>query len=267
MRQGAYRCSICPWLQAPGLPTANSTQADISWRWQVRTTMAWYSGSPHARVQREPLRFAIQKHLGLPLFAPGQRCLYTPLTTGRRCHHALGAYSDHAFTCAQGPGVRRRNRLRDSWIALCRKAGWHVDAEQLVYIAPGETKRADFVALTPDGQRLACDIMVTASPTPWAPHGPHLHTAAAANTTPGGFMHDRSQFLPLLHDAHNHWLSAEALRLLHRLTTAKARQTAPGVNAVWHAHLDTTSIEAASALMSEAILSSWRMHATCGRML
>ena len=25
---------LCPWLQAPGLPTANSTQADISWRWQ-----------------------------------------------------------------------------------------------------------------------------------------------------------------------------------------------------------------------------------------
>ena len=105
--------------------------------------MAWYLPTPSRLLPDGPLRFALQKHLGLPLFEGGQRCGYTPLTTGRRCHHFLGHYSDHVFACAQGPGMHRHNRLRDMWIQLCRRAGWHTDAEQLVYIAPGETKRAD----------------------------------------------------------------------------------------------------------------------------
>ena len=47
----------------------------------------------------------------------------------------------------------------------------------------GETKRADFVTLTPDDQRIACDIMVTASPTPWEGHGDHLLTSAGVKAT------------------------------------------------------------------------------------
>ena len=82
------------------------------------------------------------------VFEGGQRCGYTPLTTGRRCHHPLGCYSDHVFACAQGPGMRRHNRIRDVWIQLCRRAGWHTDTEQLMYIAQGETKRADLVTLS-----------------------------------------------------------------------------------------------------------------------
>ena len=105
--------------------------------------------------------------LGLGGSDPGVRqlTLEDPSDT-RRCHRLLGNYSDHVFACAQGPGMRRHNRLRDTWIQLCRRAGWHTDAEQLVYIAPGETKRADLVTLTLEGQRLACDVMVTAAPAP-----------------------------------------------------------------------------------------------------
>ena len=122
--------------------------------------------------------------------------------TGRRCQHQLGVYSDHTFICAQCPALRTHNRLRDTWIRLCCKAGWHTDSEQPVSIGPDESKRADFVTLTPEGQRIACDVVVTASPTPWAPHGPHLGTSAAAkatryNTVPGGSMHDRANLVPL----------------------------------------------------------------------
>ena len=178
--------------------------------------MAWYIPTPSRILPGGPLRSAVQKHMGPPLFERGQRCGYTPLTTGRRCHHPLGCYSDHVFVCAQGPGMRRRNRMRDTWIHLCRRAGWHTDAEQLVYIASGETKRADLVTLAPEGQRLACDVMVTAAPAPWQPHGPHLDVSAAAKATryncaAGGFTHDRAQFFPVIHDAHNHWISPHAL--------------------------------------------------------
>ena len=95
--------------------------------------------------------------------------------------------------------------------------------------------------LSPEGQRLARDVMVTAAPAPWQSHGPHLDVSAAAkasryNCAAGGFTHDRAQFFPLIHDAHNHWISPHALRLLHRLTTAQARQTAPAAHTAWGPH-------------------------------
>ena len=155
------------------LISAPPAQPDIAWSWQIQVHMAWYTVTHQHLLQEGPLRYALQKHLDLQVFQQGQRCSYTPLTTGRRCNHQLGNHSDHCFTCAQGPGMRRHNRLRDAWIRLCRQAGWHTDSEQLVNIGPNESKRADFVTLSPDGQRSACDVMVTASPTPWDPHGPH----------------------------------------------------------------------------------------------
>ena len=254
--RGRQLRELCPWLQPPGLPSAPPGQPDISQSWQLQTHMAWYTASGPWLLQEGHLRFAIQKHVGLPVFLPGQRCGYTPLTTGRRCHHQLGLYSDHAFTCAQGPGLRRHNRLRD---------------EQLVTVAPDEGKRADFVTLTPDGQRIACDIMVTASPTPWEAHGPHLDTSAAAKATryrtvAGGLTHDRAQLVPLIHDAHNLWLSAGALRFLHRLVQAQARQTVSSSAPSWGHHHMTTALEAASSLLHAAVVAAWSMHAACGRL-
>ena len=261
---------VCPWLQPPGLPTQPGTEAEIPYKWQIRVALSWYLPTPHRLLTDGPLRFATQKHLGLPVFEGGQRCGYTPLTTGRRCHHQLGCYNDHVFACAQGPGMRRHNRLRDVWIQLCRRAGWRTDAEQLVYIAQGETKRADLVTLTPDDQRIACDVMVTAAPDPWQAHGPHLDVSAAAKATryncaAGGFTSDRAQFFPLIHDAHNHWISPHALRLLHRLTTAQARQTAPAAPTAWGIHFQHATADAAAMLIHEAVTSAWRMHAACGR--
>ena len=144
-------------------------------------------------------------------------------------------------------------------------------AEQLVAIAPDEGKRADFVTLTPDGQRIACDIMVTASPTPWEAHGPHLDTSAAAKATryrtvAGGLTHDRAQLVPRIHDAHNLWLSPGALRFLHRLVQAQARQTVPSSAPSWGHHHITTALEAASSLLHAAVLAAWSMHAACGRL-
>ena len=263
---------LCPWLEPPPLPQAGSTEPEIPYRWQIRAVLAWYLPTSRHLLTDAPFRFAIQKHLGLPIFEGGQRCAYTPLATGRRCHHALGAYSDHVFTCAQGPGLRRHNRLRDVWVRLCRQAGWHTDPEQLVYVASGETKRADFVTLSPEGQRYACDVMVTATPSPWLAHAGHLSTSAAAkasryNCQPGGFTHDNARLIPLIHDAHNHWISTHGLRLLHRLVTVQARQTAPTSPQAWNYHFLLTTAEATSDLMCEAVVSAWRMHAASGRML
>ena len=168
--------------------------------------------------------------------------------------------------------MHRHNRMRDVWVRLCWQAGWHTDPEQLVYIAAGETRRADFVTLSPQGQRYACDVMVTAAPLPWSEHGTLLGTSASANASrnncqPGGFTHDRAQLLPLIHDAHNHWMSSQALCFLHRLVTAQARQSAPEAPQAWTYHFQLTTAEAASVLMHEVVVSAWRMHAASGRML
>ena len=85
------------------------------------------------------------------------------------------------------------------------QSGWRTDAEQLVYIAQGETKRADFVTLTPEGQCIACDVMVTVSPTPFLAHDGHLQRSAAAkamryHTTTGGLTYDNARLLPLVHE-------------------------------------------------------------------
>ena len=146
-----------------------------------------------------------------------------PADYGKEVSPTFGHLQRPLLHLAQGPALRRHNRLRNVWIQLCRRAGWHTDAEQLVFVGEGETKRADFVTITPDGQRLACDVMVTASPTPWTPHGEHLYRSAGAkatryNTSAGGLTHDRARMHPLVHDAHNHWLSGEALSLFHART-------------------------------------------------
>ena len=52
---------------------------DITLSWQMQIHMAWYTATGIYLLPEGPLRFAIQKHLGLPVFLPGQRCGYTPL--------------------------------------------------------------------------------------------------------------------------------------------------------------------------------------------
>ena len=155
---------------------------------------------------------------------------------------------------------------------MCRKAGWHVHTEQLVYIAHDETKRADLVVHTTDGRRLACDVMVTASPTPWTAHGEHLYGSAAAKAsrygaTAGGLTYDRAKTLLLVHDAHNLWLCTEAVELLHEAVLAQATHNVPTAPTAWGSHLQATTADAAVDLMHAAVMSAWQMHAACGRML
>ena len=217
---------LCPWLVPPGLP--NTPEGEVTYRWMLKCQMSWYVVGPGCLfLTRAPLRLALASHMGLPVFAPGQRCHYTPITTGRRCHQQLGTHSEHVFACAHSPGMRRHNRLRDAWMQLARSAGWHAQTEQLVFIAADVCKRADIVTLALDGTKFACDVMVTASPTLCERHGPHLEKMAAAkarqyNTVSWGRCHEDATFVALVHDAQQHWLHPDALRLLHRLSRGPA---------------------------------------------
>ena len=44
----------------------------------------------HAHPGRAPLRLALTSMMGLPIFAPGQRCPYTPVATGKGRRQQLG---------------------------------------------------------------------------------------------------------------------------------------------------------------------------------
>ena len=260
----------CPWLQLTGLPV--STDADISWRWQVKVMMTWYTASPGTFLHAGPFRLAMAQHLGLPIFHPGQRCRYTPLTTGKACGQQLGSHSTHACTCAQGPSIRRHNRLRDQWVTLCRRAGWHTTAEQTVRTGETDTKRADLVALTPEGLRLAADVMITAPPVASAPHGDHLHRselakATAYHTTPWSRLPDGCTLVPLVHDGLVPWLAPSALRFLHRLAATVARQSAPDAPSAWGAHFHAVTVSLAAPLLHTACTASWQLHAACGELL
>ena len=125
------------------------------------------------------------------------------------------------------------------------------------------------VVLTPDGTKLACDVVVTAFPTPAERHGPHLEKTAAAkarqyHTVPWGKCHKEATFVPLVHNAQQLWLHPAALRLLHRLVLAIAKRTAPEAPQAWGTHFFQTGGQCAVPLLQAACLSAWQMHAACG---
>ena len=139
-----------------------------------------------------------------------------------------------------------------------------LQAVSVTNVVWGEPKRADFVTLTLEGQRLVRDVMVTASPAPWDAHGEHICTSEAAKATKyntaGGLTHDKARLLPLIHDARNHWLGRDALALLHRLVHVHARQQAPASLQAWTTHLSNTAAEAAANLLHATVLAAWGMH-------
>ena len=262
---GLQMRTVCPWLQSPGLP--HIPDADITWRWQMKVQMSWFTASPRTFLLAGPLRLALAQHLGLRIYAPGQRCRYIPLTTGRVCGKQLGTHSAHACTCAQGPSLRRHNRLRDEWIKLCRQAGWHTDPEQIIRTREDDTKRADLVALTPEGARLAADVMVRGTHTGIILLAAKTQRHPAIMRMPGP-AHQRAQLLsPLVHDALNHWLSQSALRLLYRLTVAGARRSAPEAPKSWGHHFHHVSMSLATSLLHISCVSAWHLHAACGDLL
>ena len=162
--------------------------------------------------------------------------------------------------------------MRDAWLNLCRTAGWHAQAEQLVFVSNDTCKRADLVVTAPQGIQYACDVMFTAAPNPTEAHGPHLDRMAAAkarqyHTVSWGRCHEDTVFVPLIHDALNHWMQTDTLRLLHRLVHALAQRTAPAAPKAWGAHFTQITLQAATPLMHAACLASWQMHAACGCLL
>ena len=58
--------------------------------------------------------------------------------------------------------------------------------------------------------------------------------------------HDCARFFPLIHDAHNHWISAHALRFHHCLTMARARHSAPPAPQAWGIHLQLATLHSRS---------------------
>ena len=80
-----------PWLHAPVL--TSGPDAPTLRSFQTRVAMAPYLASPYTFLSRPALRLWIASHLGLPVFAPEQRCSYVPVSSGRCCTEALGLHS------------------------------------------------------------------------------------------------------------------------------------------------------------------------------
>ena len=142
----------------------------------------------------------------------------------------------------------------------------------MIRTAEGDFKRADLVALTPDGCRIAADVMVTAPPMATAPHGDHLSRSEAAkatryHTTPWSRTADGCIVVPLVHDAINHWMAPSALRLLHRIAVATAKSTAPDAPTAWGSHFHSVTLSLAAPLLQTACNAAWQLHAACGQLL
>ena len=67
------------------------------------------------------------------------------------------------------------------------------------------------------------------------------------------------------HDAHNFWLSADTLQLLHRFVWVQASHTFPPTLEAWGSHFSSITAEAAVGLMQEAVTAAWQVRAACGR--
>ena len=94
----------------------------------------------------------------------------------------------------------------------------------------------------------------------------HLEKMAAAKArqhhmVPWGKCHEEATFVPLVHDAQQHWLHPAGLRLLHRLVMAIAKRIAPEAPQAWGTHFSQTSGQCAGPLLQAACLSAWQMHA------
>ena len=158
-----------------------------------------------------------------------------PAMTCGRCNHQLGTHSEDVFADAQAPWMRRHNRMCDSWIQLCRSAGWHAQAEQLVS-SP----------LTPANERTWSPLSLKAAEL----HGIHLDKMAAAkarryHTVSWGRCHQDALIVVFFHDAQHHWMQTDILRLLHRLAPALARRTAPEAPSAWGTHFTQVTLQAA----------------------
>ena len=126
-------------LQPPGLPTPNLARSQKS-----RTNGSFPPLCPGIFPPRAdgPLRFAVQRHLGLPVFEADSAVGTNPSAQAADATMPLATTVTTFLLAPKVPFMRRHNRIRVLWIQLCRRAGLHTDPEQLVYIAAGETKRA-----------------------------------------------------------------------------------------------------------------------------
>ena len=173
---GCQICTYCPWLAPRSfhLPDSLALPGPCQLRW----ASAWWTATPSTYLLAGPLRLAVRRHLGLPVFAPDIRCQYAPLRTGRTCGTPLGPFSGHVRACAQGPRLHRHHALVRQWRCLLMAAGYTVQLEQDVLLETTASKQADLVARHENGDQLALDVLVTGSPDLAQPVDGHLDRQA-----------------------------------------------------------------------------------------
>ena len=264
-RLGAQTRTQAPWLVPPGW---TSDPPPDPWRLHHLFVTSWVVPRPHLLLYGGPFRHAVAVHCGLALFQPGQRCHYTPASTGRPCGTFLGLFSHHVMSCAHAPRMHRHNTIRDQWAVLLRQAQWHTRLEQLID-TPDGPKRCDIAATGPAGEELVLDVMITAAPDPARPVSSHLLQAAQAKASryavqPGCALPRGGTFYPLLMSAGVPFLENSAMRLFHRLCATAGRRTDPGAPAFWHPSLHAWRLTAAATFTTAALRASYRMHAPCG---
>ena len=132
-----------------------------------KAAVAWWTADAYQFMPDRLLRQAVRRRLGLAEFALPARCQH--LVQGHRCNADLGTDRDHHHKCARGAINRRHNKLRDTIIALARRAGWTALPEQEVRLPAdaqtGESaapffKRADVLLTSAQGMVVAGDIAV-----------------------------------------------------------------------------------------------------------
>ena len=259
-----------PWLEPP--PIAPGPEDATLRSFQTRVAMAPFLASPWTFLPRPALRLWIASHLGLPVFAPEQRCSYIPLTAVQTCKAALGLHSHHAYHCAFGPRMHRHNQLCRPGAPLLWRAGWHLQIEQNIPLLDDNTKRADLAAVSPTRLTTVCDLQVTATSDYTLSAGPTLEAAAQNkarlyHTTLTGNLLGGRRFMPLIHSAGTPWMHDRTLQFLHELCRHTAMSTCPADSPTWGPHFALQRNQAASDIGYCLAFATSQMHAACGTLL
>ena len=254
-----------PWLAPPPLDAA-ATREGIDLRFQFRVMFAWFTDQGPYMLPKGALRLALATHLQLPLVPDTARCRYQGRHHEAPCHQLLGRWAHHVHACGQGPRQAKHNKLRDTWAALLRRAGWHVQLEQLVTTTAGP-HRADLVTIPATGMAQALDFHITAPAMPTDPTGPQLHQASLAkaaryHTTPNGLLPGDVRFIPVTYAAALPFLHVSGLRL-HRVLRELAERSLTPTAAAWGAHFALVTRRETAALSHALALGAFRQHLAC----
>ena len=168
--------------------------------------------------------------------------------------------------------MRRHNQLCRTWTMLLCRAGWHVQRQQSVPLAGGDTKKVDLVVVSFAGLTTVCDLQVTAAADHSLAAGPTLQAAAQNkarlyHTTPNGSLPDGRKFTALIHSADSPWMHERTLRFFHAVCRQSALAACPADYPHWGSHFASHRNLAAAELGHCLALSTCQMHSACGTLL